>query len=140
VVAAVAGQMTMDANEFFRQVVVDNCNAAKADPTNFAKLWNAAVSLNTMPEYLALHRAGYPELTRDEVDEKTAAIRSQYPVLGELNSQVVTLKHVRSHKGQEMTASSTAISLQDPNSFAGLKDLVERAFTTLMSTDFGGSV
>ena len=71
----------MDAKEFFSVVVVENYKEAIADPANFRKLWNAALSMNTVAEYLALHRAGYPTLDRFKVDEKAAAVRSEYPDL-----------------------------------------------------------
>ena len=120
----------MDAKEFFTVVVVENCKEANADPTNFRKHWNAAVSMNTVPEYLALHRAGYPELERWQVDEKAEAVRNEYPNFPELKSYVDRLKHVRKHEGQQATASSTSISPQDQNSWADLRDLVDSTFTT----------
>jgi hypothetical protein len=43
----------MDAKEFFSAVVVENYKEAIADPANLRKLWNAAVSMNTIAEYLA---------------------------------------------------------------------------------------
>jgi hypothetical protein len=43
----------MDAKEFFSAVVVENYKEAIADPANLRKLWNAAVSMNTVAEYLA---------------------------------------------------------------------------------------
>jgi hypothetical protein len=123
----------MDAQDFYRLVVVVNYKEANADPTNFRKQWNAAISMNTLAEYLALHRAGYPELKRDEVDAKAEAVRSQYPVLGELKSHADTLKHVRTHKGQELFESSTGIMPQDPKTFADLTGVVERAYATTRS-------
>jgi hypothetical protein len=126
-------KLTMDANEFFRAVVVENYNEAKADPTNFRKLWNAAVSMNTVPEFLALHRDGYPTLKSWEVDEKAKDVRSEYSDLKEIKSYADRLKHVRKHEGQQLIASSTSVLPQDPNSFVDLKDLVDRTFTTLGS-------
>ena len=123
----------MDANDFYKYVVVENCKETIADPTNFRKWWNAAVSMNTLAELLGIHRAGYPELKRKEFDKNTDAIRSQYPVFGELNSHVATLKHGRSHKGQELFASSTGIDPNDPKTFADLTDVVERAYATTRS-------
>lgn len=123
----------MDAKEFFTSTVVPNYEEAVADPSNWRKLWNAALSMNTVQEYLALHRAGYATLTREEVDTRVEAIRNEYPELKALHSWAVTLKHVRKHRGQVASASSTAISPQDPNSFAGVKDVVDRTFATLSS-------
>lgn len=124
-------KLTMDAKEFFQSVVVENYKEAIADPANFRKLWNAAVSMNTVAEYLALHRAGYPSLDRFKVDEKAEAVRSEYPDLKAIKSYADRLKHVRKHEAQQVTASSTSISPQDPTSFVDLKHLVERTFTTL---------
>jgi hypothetical protein len=123
----------MDAKDFFSHVVVENYKEANADPTNFRKQWNAAISMNTLAEYLALDRAGYPELKRDEVDAKADAVRKQYPVLGELKFHVNTLKHIRSHKGQELFESSTGIMPQDPKTFADLTGVIERAYATTRS-------
>ena len=38
----------MDAKELFSVVVVENYKEAIADPANFRKLWNAALSMNTV--------------------------------------------------------------------------------------------
>jgi hypothetical protein len=84
----------MDAKEFFSVVVLENYKEAIADPANLRKLWNAAVSMNTVAEYLALHRAGYPTLDRFKVDEKAKAVRSEYSDLKAINSYVDRLKHV----------------------------------------------
>jgi hypothetical protein len=124
----------MDAKEFFRIVVAENCKEAGADPTNFRKLWNAAVSINTVAEYLALDRAGYPTLKGGEVDKKAQAIREQIPELKAIKPHVDMLKHVRKHEGQEVSASSTGILPQDPNSFADLRNQVEGTFATLSSS------
>ena len=61
----------MDAKEFFTFIVVENYKEANADPANLRKLWNVAISMNTVPEFLALHRAGYPTLKSVEVDQKS---------------------------------------------------------------------
>src|SRR6516225_9032993 len=110
-------KLTMDAKEFFSLVVVENYKEAKADPTNFRKLWNAAISMNTVPEYLALHRDGYPTLKSWEVDEKAKDVRSEYSELKEIKSYADRLKHVRKHEGGAATASSTSILPQDPSTW-----------------------
>src|SRR4029453_1434403 len=114
----------MDAKEFFSVVVVENYKEAIADPANFRKLWNAALSMNTVGEYLALHRAGYPTLDRFKVDEKAAAVRSEYPDLNAIKSYADRLKHVRKHERQQVTASSTSIPPQTPTSFVIFKHLL----------------
>lgn len=70
----------MDAKQTFDQVVV-NYNEAKADPTNFIKLCNALASMNMMPEQLALQQVHYSPLTRDMLDQRSAAIRKQHSAL-----------------------------------------------------------
>jgi hypothetical protein len=126
-------KLTMDAKEFFTVVVVENYKEANADPTNFRKLWNAAISMNTVPEFLALHRDGYPTLKSWEVDEKAKDVRSEYSDLKEIKSYADRLKHVRKHVGQQATASSTSILPQNPSTWADLKDLVDRTYSTLGS-------
>ena len=120
----------MDAKEFYDTVVIENYKEAMADPTNFRKHWNAAVSMNTVPEYVALHRAGYPELKRPEVDALAETVRNKYPALPELKFHADTLKHVRKHEGGVVTASSTGILPQDPNTWDDLKGAVGRSYTT----------
>ena len=88
--------------------------------------------MNTVAEFLALHRAGYPTtLKSGEVDEKAEAVRSEYPDLKAIKSYADKLKHLRKHVGQQLTASSTSILPRDQPSFVDLKNLVERTFTTL---------
>jgi hypothetical protein len=123
----------MDAKEFFRIIVAENYKEASADPTNLRKLWNTAVSMNTVAEYLALDRARYPTLKSGEVDKKTEAIRNEIPELKAIKPYVDMLKHVRKHKRQEVIASSTGILPNDPNSFVDLKDQVALTFATLSS-------
>lgn len=91
----------MDAKEFFHVVVVENYKEAIADPTNFRKRWNAAVSMNTVPEYLALDRAGYSTFTSGEVVKKVEAVRNEIPGLPELKSYADRLKHVRKHEEEQ---------------------------------------
>ena len=129
----------MDAKGFFSQVIDKNYKEWKADPDDFTKYWNAAVSMNTAAEFLALHRAGYPELTRTEVDVKVAAIRSEYPELKAIKLYANPLKHVRSHDNQKLTASSTSIAPENPNSWQltssmpDPRDTLDRAFARLSS-------
>ena len=42
----------MDAYEFFHQIV-------ESPPYHLRLAWNAIVSLNTVPEFIVLHRLGY---------------------------------------------------------------------------------
>ena len=70
----------MDAKQTFN-LVAENYNEAKADPTNFRKLLNAVVTMNSVAEQLALHQDNYPPLLREQVDQRSADVRSQYPDL-----------------------------------------------------------
>ncbi len=88
----------MDAKGFFSQVIDKNYKEWKADPDDFTKYWNAAVSMNTAAEFLALHRGGYPELTRTEVDVKVAAIRSEYPELKSKTYRIIDQHSARRPK------------------------------------------
>jgi hypothetical protein len=123
-------KLAMDAKEFFQIIVIENYKEVIADPTNFRKRWNAAVSMNTVPEYLALDRAGYSALTSGEVDKKVEAVRNEIPGLPELKSYADRLKHVRKHERGEVTGSSTSMLPQDPSTWADLSDLVDRTYTT----------
>src|SRR5215472_12246726 len=49
----------MDAYEFFHEIVAPNCEEALRPPYRLRLAWNAIVSLNTVPEFVALHRLGY---------------------------------------------------------------------------------
>ena len=45
-------EQKMDAYEFFHQIV-------ESPPYHLRLAWNAIVSLNTVPEFIVLHRLGY---------------------------------------------------------------------------------
>jgi hypothetical protein len=100
-------------------------------------LFNALVSMNTAPEFLAVHRLGYaPGVCRDELDEEAEAIRLDLG-LEDLQLCANMFKHVRRMRrgSAEITASSTAISPDDQSTWNVLGcDLVEVAhkeFATL---------
>jgi hypothetical protein len=46
----------MDAREFLWKIVVPNYAEFYKSPNDIRLLWNALVSMNTVPEFLALHR------------------------------------------------------------------------------------
>jgi len=52
-------EQKMDAYEFFHQIVEPNCENALRPPYHLRLAWNAIVSLNTVPEFIVLHRLGY---------------------------------------------------------------------------------
>jgi hypothetical protein len=65
-------EQKMDAYEFFHQIVEPNCENALRPPYHLRLAWNAIVSLNTVPEFIVLHRLGYKTfaLSRDRRDTK----------------------------------------------------------------------
>jgi hypothetical protein len=101
----------MDAREFFQTIVVPNYNEFVRTPNNVRLLWNAIVSMNTVPEYLVLDRLGYAlEVYREELTQEAQKIRNQLG-LTELQYCANTFKHVRKiPRGQSTaTASSTSV-------------------------------
>jgi hypothetical protein len=65
-------EQKMDAYEFFHQIVEPNCENALRPPYHLRLAWNAIASLNTVPEFIVLHRLGYKTfaLSRDRRDTK----------------------------------------------------------------------
>jgi hypothetical protein len=110
----------MDAREFFQLIVQPNYYEFYADQNNIRKLWNAIVSMNTVPEFLALHRLGYRrDILREVLDAEALKICDE-PGLTELRYCANTLKHVRkmpSHRSFEFTASSTSVEPIDQGTF-----------------------
>ena len=43
----------MDTSQFFNMVVKRNCEELTWNPDDFRSLWNAIISMNTVPEYMA---------------------------------------------------------------------------------------
>src|SRR5215204_2177200 len=88
----------MDAQEFIRDVVERNYAEFKelrSDPRLF---WNALVSMNSVAEWVALARLGYPD--RDKLAEQTLIdgakkVRQEFAILGHVKYWAETLKHVR---------------------------------------------
>jgi hypothetical protein len=69
-------EQKMDAYEFFHQIVEPNCENALRPPYHLRLAWNAIVSLNTVPEFIVLHRLGYKtEVDRDLLYRETEEIR-----------------------------------------------------------------
>jgi hypothetical protein len=105
-------------------------------------LWNALVSMNTVPEFLVLHRRNYQplDIEREELGSEAEKIRDE---LGfeELHFCANTFKHVRKIKGSgakfELQASSTGVSPHDQATWVldghDLKEVVHGAFATLQT-------
>ena len=98
---------------------------------------NALISMNTVPEYLAVHRFGYVlELKREALDAKAQEIRDELG-LTELQFCANTFKHVRTIPRGEFTfqASSTAVSPNDQTTWVldghDLVKVAHQAFATL---------
>jgi len=101
----------MDAYEFFHQIVVPNCEEALRPPYNLRLAWNAIVPLNTVPEFIVLHRLDFKtDVDRDLLYRETETIRKKYPALAQLNNEAIKLKHVRrlSRKQNELLSSFTS--------------------------------
>ena len=61
----------MDAREYFQRIVVPDYAHFQQSPSDIRLLFNALVSMNTVPEFLALHRLGYAvDISREELDEE----------------------------------------------------------------------
>jgi hypothetical protein len=127
----------MDAREYFQDMVVLNYNEFKRSPGDFRCLANVIVSMNTVAEYLGLHRRGYPpDVSGNHRRRDVRKIRDELGSLADLQVCADTLKHVRTNQAQSgVTASSTGIDPDDQATWTiGEHDLVkvaDNAFATL---------
>jgi hypothetical protein len=71
-------EAVMDAREYFRTVVQPNYNEFVQNPSEFRLLENALLSMNAVPEYLALDRLGHVPVRRDVLDGVAQKIRHQF--------------------------------------------------------------
>jgi hypothetical protein len=73
--------------------------------------------MNTVPEYIALERAGYAEISRTELAQRANEIRDKTLHLADLKYCAETLKHVRKieDRGRAFSSqdSSTSIAPED---------------------------
>jgi hypothetical protein len=126
----------MDAHEFFHQIVEPNCENALRPPYHLRLAWNAILSLNTVPEFIALHRLGYKtDVDRDLLYRETEDIRKKYPALTQLNNEAIKLKHVRRLPRKENEPlssinSSTSHVISEPT-LAELLETIRDAFQTV---------
>jgi hypothetical protein len=110
-VAELAQGSVMDAREHFQNVVVPSYTGFVQSPNDFRLLSTALVHMNTVPEYLAFERAGYPtHFPRNERRRVAEAIRVERD-LKRVETCANVLKHIRNDTKQG-TLSSTGI---DPN-------------------------
>jgi hypothetical protein len=127
----------MDVAEFFSTVVKPNYEMAAANPSDFRLLWNAIVTMNTMAEFVALHRHDYAAISRSDLAAMATSIRDSS--LEDLKFCAETLKHVRKIDGGgssfRTVATSTGISPLNPGSWSvdglDLIDVLQTAFRTL---------
>lgn len=129
----------MDAREYFQIVVQPNYYELYRAQNSIRLLWNALISMNTVPEFLALHRFKYRlDLLREVIDTKAQEIREELG-LTELQYCANTFKHVRKiPRGQStFQASSTGILPHDDATWIleghDLVKVVHEAFATLNS-------
>ena len=127
----------MDAREYFQRIVVPDYAHFQQSPNDIRLLFNALVSMNTVPEFLALHRLGYAlDISREKLDEETEAIRVDLRLTA-LQFCANMFKHVRRvpRRSSEFIASSTAVSPDDLGTWTVLGDdlveVVHIAFATL---------
>ena len=122
----------MDAREYFQRIVVPDYAHFQQSPSDIRLLFNALVSMNTVPEFLALHRLGYAvDISREELDEEVETIRVDL-CLTALQFCTNMFKHVRLI---QFIASFTAVSPNDQGTWTVLGDdlveVVHKAFATL---------
>ena len=126
----------MDARDHFETMVVPNYNEFVRSPSDFRLLGNAILSMNTVAEYLGLHRRGYPpDVSRNERRREAQTIRDDLSDLADLQVCADTIKHVRINQGDGVTLSSTGINPHDQATWyingKHLPSVAHNAFTTL---------
>jgi hypothetical protein len=96
--------------------------------------------MNTVAEYIALDQLGYPQVSRDTLDERAQQIRARFHELSNLKYCAEALKHVRKikdHHGSEFTtiATSTGVSPDDQTTWNiapyDLVNVLRKAFAVL---------
>ena len=132
----------MDASEFFDTVVKRNWQEFNGKPDDFRSLWNAILSMNTVPEYVALEQLGYAGVPASALGQKANQLRDRDSCLSDLKFCAESLKHVRKitdrgkHGSQFTTvATSTGVLPSDQVTWRidshDLVDVARRAFETL---------
>ena len=103
----------MDAQEFFQNIVQRSYYEYCQNPNDIRLLWNAIVSMNTVPDHIALDRLGHAlEVNREEFDAEVQEVRKELD-LTELQYCANTLKHVRRIPRGQFTATASSTSV-DP--------------------------
>jgi len=122
----------MNAHQYFATIAKPNYEDAKRKADELRLLWNAIVSLNTVPEFLALEQLDYdPELDQQSLYVKADKIRDKFPALRTLKKCANTFKHARSIRPKRNStrfssiSSSTGISPEDRSTWVITIDEVE---------------
>jgi hypothetical protein len=139
----------MDASEFFDTVVKRNHEEFTGNPDDFRLLWNAIISMNTVPEDLALDQLGYASVSREVLARIANQIRDKDQSLNNLKFCAETLKHARKiphtqkqGSGVTLTSTNPVITVTSTNvspiaratwtiGSHDLVDVAERAFKAL---------
>jgi hypothetical protein len=85
----------MDTSEFFNTVVKRNYQEFTSNLDDFRLLWNAIISMNSVPEYMALDQHGYAPVSRDALAQTANQIRNNDQSLIDVKFCAEALKHVR---------------------------------------------
>jgi hypothetical protein len=99
------------------QSALCNYEEFECNPDDYRLLENAIFSMDTVAERLALHRLGYPQLSRKALNEEAQKIRGNGS-LKDLRSCANVLKHGRSitdHRGGKFTTTATSTGIDRNN-------------------------
>ena len=129
----------MDARDFFHEVVKRNYDEFVRSPNDIRLLWNVLVSMNTLPEFLALQQREYPpSISRNELYKLAEEIRGDLSGFDELKFCADALKHIRKNfkdQGGGSTVSTTGLLPDDQATWTivgyDLVKVVHNAFATL---------
>ena len=131
----------MDTSEFFNTVVKRNYQKFTSNPDDFRLLWNAIISMNSVPEYMALDQHGYAEVSREALAATANQIRNTDQSLKDVKFCAEALKHVRKIPPENkqgsitITVSSTTVSPISRSTWTigphDLTDVAHRAFRAL---------
>jgi len=128
----------MDARDYFEQIVTPNYYDAKNNPNDLRSLWNALLTMNSVPESVELQQLNYSSVDRDSRIKRSSDIRATYPCLGDLQHCADAMKHVRKQT-RDVTATSTNILPSDSSTWkidingnqCNLSALLDQAFETI---------
>jgi hypothetical protein len=104
----------MNARKYFQYVVVPSYGDFVRRPTEYRLLENALLLMDTVPERLALHQLGNPELSRETLYWEAQKIRGQHNSLSDLRSCASALKYgrsIRDYSGGKFTTIATPTAL-----------------------------